>query len=184
MIPLLSLSFSLCLSLSLYLSGEKSQRNSCQLFTRAPHSSVGGPSPPVVGRSAGLCWCVPVVAPLSGYAPGDRGDHTLEAHQGRAGANRLSDPSLASIDISYSIRGSVRPYGPTTCLSAGAERGVRILWNIPGDSSKSALLQWRPAPTTAAVSMPITVVWKRCGGGRARRPWGRVVRFYSISKLP
>lgn len=49
MIPLLSLSFSLCLSLSLYLSGEKSQRNSCQLFTRAPHSSVGGPSPPVVG---------------------------------------------------------------------------------------------------------------------------------------
>lgn len=49
-------------------------------------------------------------------------------------------------------------YGPTTCLSAGAEGGVRILWNIPGDSSKSALLQWRPAPPTAAGSVPITVV--------------------------
>lgn len=126
------------------------------------------------GRSAGLCWCVPVVAPLSGCAPGDRPDHTLEVHRGRAGAKRLSDPSLASIDILYSIRGSVRPYGPTTCPWAGAERGVRILWNIPGDSSKSALLQWRPAPTTAAVSMPITVVWKREGGG-GRRLWGRVV---------
>lgn len=60
-------------------------------------------------------------------------------------------------------------YGPTTCLSAGAEGGVRILWNIPGDSSKSALLQWRPAPPTAAGSLPITVV----GGA-----------FYSIRKIP
>lgn len=62
------------------------------------------------GRSSGLCWCVPVVAPLSGCcAPGDRPARTLEVHRGRAGAKRLSDPSLASIDISYSIRGSVQP---------------------------------------------------------------------------
>lgn len=179
MIPLLSLSFSLCLSLSLSICQAKNPKEIRVNFSLAP--LIPRSADPLLpwsafgGRSAGLCWCVPVVAPLSGYEPGDRGDHTLEAHQGRAGANRLSDPSLASIDISYSIRGSVRHYGPTTCLSAGAERGVRILWNIPGDSSKSALLQWRPAPTTAAVSMPITVVWKRCGGGRARRPWGRVV---------
>lgn len=81
-----------------------------------------------------------------------------------------------------------RPYGPTTCLSAGAERGVRSRWNIPGDRwEKSALLQWRPAPTTAAVSAPIAAVWRRWGegwvgvGGR-RRPWGREsCDFYSIS---
>lgn len=41
---------------------------------------------------------------------------------------------------------------------------MRIRWNIPGDRWKSALLQWRPAPTTAAVSAPIAAVWRRCGG--------------------
>lgn len=56
----------------------------------------------------------------------------------------------------------MKAYSPTTCLAAGAERGVCILWNITGDSSRGALLQCCPAPTGAAVSMPITV---RRGGG-------------------
>lgn len=54
---------------------------------------------------------------------------------------------------------------PTTCLSAGAERGVCILRNITGDSSRFSalllplllllLLQCCPAPTGAAVLLPI-----------------------------
>ncbi len=59
----------------------------------------------------------------------------------------------------------MKAYSPTTCLAAGAERGVCILWNITGDSSRGALLQCCPAPTGAAVSMPITV-WRGTGGGR------------------
>lgn len=39
-------------------------------------------------RSAGLSSCVPVVAPLSRYPPGDRGGHTREVHRGRARADR------------------------------------------------------------------------------------------------
>lgn len=60
-------------------------------------------------------------------------------------------------------RSRMTAYSPTTCLAAGAERGVCILWNITGDSSRSALLQCCPAPTGAAVSMPITV-WRRRRG--------------------
>lgn len=52
---------------------------------------------------------------------------------------------------------------PTTCLAAGAERGVRILWNITGDSS-SALLQCRPASTGAAVSMAVSPLGAGGGG--------------------
>lgn len=60
-------------------------------------------------------------------------------------------------------------YSPTTCLAAGAERGVCVRRYITGDSSGGALLQCRPAPTGAAVSMPITV-WSRRGGSLGSSP--------------
>ncbi|KAG7241282.1 hypothetical protein INR49_025800, partial [Caranx melampygus] len=55
-------------------------------------------------------------------------------------------------------------------LSRGrAERGVCILWNITGDSSRGALLQCRPAPTGAAVSMPITIGTSRTPESQNRK---------------
>lgn len=80
-----------------------------------------------------------------------------------------TDPSPLATDVfffSYPVRErpGMKACSPTTCLTAGAERGVCILWNITGDSSRGALLQCCPAPTGAAVSMPITE--ERGGEGR------------------
>ena len=88
----------------------------------------------------------------------------------------------------------MKAYGPTTCLAAGAERGVCILWNITGDS-------WRERRTAAVLPRP----YRRCcinadhrggGGGGGEGRWGslgsgRVIFsfflfffFYSISQIP
>ena len=64
----------------------------------------------------------------------------------------------------------MKAYGPTTCLAAGAERGVCILWNITGDS-------WRERRTAAVLPRP----YRRCcinadhrggGGGGGEGRWG------------
>ena len=47
----------------------------------------------------------------------------------------------------------MKAYGPTTCLAAGAERGVCILWNITGDS-----LRERERRTAAVLPRP----YRRC----------------------
>lgn len=102
--------------------------------------------------------------PLRGYAPGDRGDHPLEVHRGRAGADRLSEPPPASKDTSSSVGGSDPTVQPP--VSRQGRRGACVSdGTFPEIAGKSALLQWRPAPTTAAVSAPIAAVWRRCGGG-------------------
>lgn len=99
-----------------------------------------------------------------------RNRHLADDRRGSAGAVRSLPPSPAVRTRWKSIGDALAPIwtgrlfpgvngyfykrerptdGPTTCLPAGAEGAVRILWNIPGDS---ALLQWRPAPPTAAGS--------------------------------
>lgn len=95
--------------------------------------------------------------PSPAVRPADRGGHTLEVHRGGARASRPFSAGNGSF-FSYKMRerSGIKAYSPTTCLAAGAERGVCILWNITGDSSRSALLQCCPAPTGAAVSVPIT----------------------------
>lgn len=87
------------------LSDDKSHTNPRQLFTRARHSSVGGPAPHVIGiwRTIGGALLV-----RSGRCPPLR----LCAHAGSPSETRWrqsgrSGSSLASVDIS--IRGSVRP---------------------------------------------------------------------------
>lgn len=52
-----------------------------------------------------------------------------------------TDSSVLSTDTFYSKRENKKAYSPTTCLAAGAERGVCFLRNITGDSSRGALLQ-------------------------------------------
>lgn len=76
----------------------------------------------------------------------------------------------------------MKAYSPTTCLAAGAERGVRILWNITGDSSRSALLQCCPAPTGAAVSMPISARMGGGGGGGGSLGSSRVILLHQSDK--
>jgi len=37
----------------------------------------------------------------------------------------------------------MKAYSPTTCLAAGAERGVCILWNITGDCARARVRRER-----------------------------------------
>lgn len=91
------------------------------------------------GRSSGLSWCVPVAAPLSScWPPGDRGGHTLEVHRGRACASRARPVASRCIYIFLILIGRMRAYSPTTCLGAGAERGVCICGTLPETAAGEA----------------------------------------------
>lgn len=125
-------------------------------------------------RVAGLPFsCAPLAIPLSRGPPGARGGYTLEVHRGRARANHSSLLFSCCNRQRY-----MKTYSPTTCLLAGAERGVCIRSNITGESSSTQAHCCSAAPPHRGC---ISAHHREAGRRGTRSP---VVCFNTISYSP